>query len=392
MARDRKLPLPPGSTIGILGGGQLGRMLALAAARLGLRVHVYSDTTGPACDVAAATTIAPFEDLGAVRAFAEVVDVVTYEFENVPLGAAAAAGSACPVRPGPRALEVAQDRLVEKRFISGIGLDVAPFAAVDSLGDLEAGLATLGTPAILKTTRYGYDGKGQVRITSGVDPGWAREAIGAAPAVLEGFVPFASEASILVARGIDGALAYYDTPRNEHRDGILATSTVPGGLDPATEAAARDIGRAIAEALDYVGLLAVELFVVPVPGRRPRLVVNEIAPRVHNSGHWTLDACLVDQFENHVRAVAGWPLGATTRHSDVVMTNLIGAEVLAWAGLAAEDATGLHLYGKRDPRPKRKVGHVNRLYPKGSLPSVLLRPEGGQTTGGLISHAPSDEA
>jgi len=352
--------LPPGSTIGILGGGQLGRMLAMAAARLGLRTHVYSDATGPAFDVASETTIGAFEDLGHIRAFAERCDAVTYEFENVPLGAAAAAAAVRIVRPGPRALEVAQDRLTEKQFVAGLGLPVAPFANVDGLADLDDALATLGTPAILKTTRLGYDGKGQVRITSAASPEWALDAIGGRPAILEGFIAFEFEVSVILVRAFNGDLAFYDVPLNTHRDGILATSTVPSPLPAHAEARAKDIAGSIAKELDYVGVLAVEMFYIGGDSSDP-IIVNEIAPRVHNSGHWTIDACAVSQFENHIRAVAGWPIGPTARHCDAVMHNLIGHEADLWAELAAEPDAALHLYGKRDARPGRKMGHVTRL-------------------------------
>ncbi len=360
-------PLPPGSTIGILGGGQLGRMQAMAAARLGLRTHVYSDHSGPAFDVATQHTLARFEDLLAITEFARSVDVVTYEFENVPLAAAAAAAAERPVRPGPRALEVAQDRLTEKTFIRGAGLPVAPFAAIGSRADLDGALAQLGTPAILKTRRLGYDGKGQARITAPADADDAWAAIGAAPAVLEGFVRFSAEVSVLTLRGVDGALAFYDIPLNTHAEGILARSVVPSGLPATHQQRARDIGAAIAEALDYVGLLAVELFYLP-DASEP-LVVNEIAPRVHNSGHWTIDACGVSQFENHIRAVAGWPLGSTARHSDAAMENLIGHDADGWASLAAETGSCLHLYGKHEARAGRKMGHVTRLTPRSGTPS-----------------------
>ena len=351
--------LPPGSTIGILGGGQLGRMLSLAAARLGLKSHVYSDVPGGASDVAAASTIGPFEDVDKVRAFAESVDVVTYEFENVPLAAAAAAGRAAPVRPGPKALAVAQDRLEEKTFISALGIPVAPFALVDGAGSLDTALRAIGEAGILKTRRLGYDGKGQVRIRSAAELAPAFEALTRAPCVLEGFVPFAYEVSVLVVRAVSGETRFYDIPLNTHKDGILDTSTVPSPLPAAHAARACEIAGAIAAALDYVGVLGVEMFYVP-DAAEP-LVVNEIAPRVHNSGHWTMDACLVSQFENHIRAVAGWPLGPTTRHADVVMTNLIGADVDRWHALAAEPNAALHLYGKPEARPGRKMGHVNRL-------------------------------
>lgn len=352
--------LPPGSTIGILGSGQLGRMLAVAAAQLGFKVHVYGDTSGPAFDVAAASTVGAYQDLGLITEFAEQVDVVTYEFENVPLGAAAAAAAIRPVRPGPRALEVAQDRLIEKQFLSGLGLPVAPFANVDSLGDLEDAIATLGVPAILKTCRFGYDGKGQVRIASAEEPGWALDAIGRAPAVLEGFVAFESEISVLCVRGLDGRTETYDVPLNCHKNGILDTSSVPAPVPPEVCKQAFGMAASIANALDYVGVLAVEMFYLGADKAEP-LVINEIAPRVHNSGHWTLDACAISQFENHIRAVAGWPLGCVKRHSDAVMTNLIGEEVENLEALAAEPGACVYIYGKNDPRPGRKMGHVTRL-------------------------------
>jgi len=351
--------LPPRSTIGILGGGQLGRMLALAAARLGLKSHIYSDVPGGACDVAAAFTIGPFADVEQIRAFASGVDVVTYEFENVPLAAAAAAEAVAPVRPGPKALAVAQDRLEEKTFISALGIPVAPFAPVDDDTSLEAARRAIGDTGILKTRRLGYDGKGQVRIRIAAEFAPAFEALKRTPSVLEGLVPFAYEVSVLVVRGLDGETRFYDIPLNTHKDGILDTSTVPSPLPSAHADRAREIAGAIAAALGYVGVLGVEMFYVP-DAAEP-LVVNEIAPRVHNSGHWTMDACLVSQFENHIRAVAGWPLGSTARHSDVVMTNLIGADVEQWPEIAAEPDAALHLYGKPDARPGRKMGHVNRL-------------------------------
>ncbi|WP_072390990.1 5-(carboxyamino)imidazole ribonucleotide synthase [Hyphomicrobium sp. CS1GBMeth3] len=353
--------LPPGSTIGILGGGQLGRMLTLAAAELGLKCHIYSDVPGGACDVACASTIGPFEDAEKVRAFAETVDVVTYEFENVPLRAAAAAEAVAPVRPGPKALAVAQDRLEEKNFIEDLGLPVAPFANVEDDASLAAALSTIGETGILKTRRLGYDGKGQVRIKSAADLAPAFESLKSAPCVLEGLVPFDFEVSVLVVRALTGETRFYDIPLNTHKNGILDTSTVPSPLPEPHAARARDIAGAIAAALDYVGVLAVEMFYVP--GAPEPLVVNEIAPRVHNSGHWTMDACLISQFENHIRAVVGWPLGDTARHADVTMTNLIGADVDRWRELAAEPGTALHLYGKPEPRPGRKMGHINRLRP-----------------------------
>lgn len=352
--------LPPGSTIGILGGGQLGRMLAIAAAHLGFRVHIYSDASGPAFDVAARHTIASYEDTESIAKWANDVDVVTYEFENVPLAAAAAAAALKPIRPGARALEVAQDRLVEKRFVEGLDIPVAPFATVDDEASLHAALKQIGTPAILKTRRLGYDGKGQARIEDHGAAGEALDVIGRVPAILEGFVQFECEISVLLVRGVGNEMRSYDIPLNTHVDGILATSKVPGPLPGEIAARAIELASRIATALDYVGILAVEMFYAGAEAAQP-LVVNEFAPRVHNSGHWTLDACAVNQFENHIRAVAGWPLAPTDRHSDAVMTNLIGADVNNWPLLAAEPGTCLHIYGKREARPGRKMGHITRL-------------------------------
>ncbi|MCX5572267.1 5-(carboxyamino)imidazole ribonucleotide synthase [Kaistia nematophila] len=356
--------LPPGSTIGILGGGQLGRMLATAAAELGFRCHIYCpDGESPAFDVAAARTTAAYENQSALAAFAGSVDVVTYEFENVPAATAAFLGDQVDVLPGPRALAVSQDRLSEKELMQSLDIPVAPFARIDDLAGLEAALGQLGRPSILKTRRFGYDGKGQVAIRPGDDPAAAFEAIAGKPAVLEGFVTFAREVSALVVRGRNGETAVYDIAENVHRNHILATSTVPAQLSATTAGAAREIATRVADALDYVGLLAVEMFVVEDAGVE-RLLVNEIAPRVHNSGHWTQDGCIVSQFENHIRAIAGWPLGSTERHSNAVMTNLIGAEADEWATLAAEPGARLHLYGKAESRPGRKMGHVNRISPR----------------------------
>jgi 5-(carboxyamino)imidazole ribonucleotide synthase len=355
-------PLPPGSTIGILGCGQLGRMLALAAARLGLKTHVYCDTSGPAFDVATETTRAPFEDAEALSAFARSVDSVTYEFENVRVETARILARSVPVRPSPRALEIAQDRLVEKEFLARLGIAVAPFVAVDAAEALPAAIARIGGPAILKARRLGYDGKGQANLAPGGDAASAWDAVGRAPSVLERRVAFGCELSALIVRGLDGLTAAYDCPANVDENGILRRSVVPSGLPEADLAEARAIAARIADALDYVGVLAVEMFHLgPDAPASARLMVNEIAPRVHNSGHWTIDACAVSQFENHMRAVAGWPLGATGRHSDAEMVNLIGNEADRWLEPAAEPGACLHLYGKRHARPGRKMGHVTRL-------------------------------
>jgi 5-(carboxyamino)imidazole ribonucleotide synthase len=354
--------LPPGSTIGILGGGQLGRMLATAASRLGLRTHIYSDEAGaPAFEVAAACTIGDYADLASVRRFAGDVAVVTFEFEKVPAETLEAAAETVSVFPSARAFAVAQDRLVEKDFIAALGIEVAPYAGIEDAASLRGALARLGAPALLKTRRLGYDGKGQALIRSAEEAGSGWETIGRVPAVLEGLVLFEREISVIAVRAQDGDLRFYDPAENVHQNGILATSKVPAPLSGTSIFQAREIAGAIAEALQYVGVLAVEMF----ERESGDLVVNEIAPRVHNSGHWTLDGCLVSQFENHVRAIAGWPLGDTARHSDAVMTNLIGAAVDKWPELAAEPGTSVHLYGKTEARPGRKMGHTTRLYPKG---------------------------
>ena len=361
-------PLSPGATIGILGGGQLGRMLAVAAARLGLKTHIYSDGRDAcAFDVAHAHTVGDYDDTVAVEAFARHVDVVTYEFENVPLEAAAAAERAKPVRPGLDALRVAQDRLTEKQFMMGLRLPVAPFTGIDTVADLAEAERRVGTPSILKTRRLGYDGKGQVRIAAGASIAEAFAELGRAPCVLEGLVAFEFEVSILVARDQSGATRFYDPPRNTHESSILRQSTVPAGLPASAVQRATTIAKRIADGLGYIGVLGVELFYMGPDAAEP-FVINEIAPRVHNSGHWTLDACAVSQFENHIRAIAGWPLGSTARHSNAVMTNIIGPEADDWIKLAAQGGSGgdgqcLHLYGKGLARPGRKMGHVTHISP-----------------------------
>lgn len=362
-------PLPPGSTIGILGSGQLARMLSTAASRLGLKTHIYSDVPGSASDVAARTTIAGYDDVAALDAFARSVDVVTYEFENVPDATAAELAKFTPVRPGPKALAVSQDRLTEKTFIRDLGLGVAPFAPIERAEDIAPAVASLGGPCILKTRRLGYDGKGQVSLASD-DAALAARAfkeIRGAPAVVEKRLSFAQELSVICVRAGDGSVRHYDIPQNTHGGGILRRSVVPAPLDPGVADRAYDIATRIAVALDYVGVLAVELFDlgsgVPVG---ERLLVNEIAPRVHNSGHWTIDACPVSQFENHIRAVADWPLGDAERHSDAEMFNLIGEEVNAWRDLAGDPDVALHIYDKGEARDGRKMGHWTRLFPRGT--------------------------
>ncbi len=354
--------LKPGSTIGILGGGQLGRMLALAAAPLGLKTHVLCpDADSPAFQVCDAHVCAAYDDFDALDRFAAGVDVVTYEFENVPLATAERLSMHVPVLPGAKALAITQDRLLEKSFVRDLGIGTAPFASVDDLPGLEAAVAAIGLPAVLKTRRFGYDGKGQVTLRPGDDVAAAWEAIGRQPAILEGFVPFVREVSIVAARRADDAFAAFDVTENVHRDHILHRSTVPATLQADAMRDARRIACQIASALDYVGVFAVELFVVANQGVES-VLVNEIAPRVHNSGHWTQDGAVTSQFEQHVRAIAGWPLGDARRLGRAEMVNLIGDDVEQWLPLLAEPGAHLHLYGKGEARPGRKMGHVNRLW------------------------------
>ena len=349
--------LHTGAVIGILGGGQLGRMLAVAAARLGFRCHVYEPSAAPpAADVAHALTTAGYDDVAALTAFAAAVDVVTYEFENIPTAALDLLESLRPIRPNRRALAVSQDRIAEKEFLTGLGLRTAPFEAVDDARDLDAAMARIGLPAILKTRRLGYDGKGQARIMTPAEAPAALDAMAGAAAVLEGFIPFTHEVSVIAARGLKGEVAAYDPGENVHQGGILRTTTVPARLTPGFRSDAVLIAGRILNALDYVGVMGVELFVTP-----EGLIVNEIAPRVHNSGHWTQNGCAVDQFEQHVRAVTGWPLGDGARHSDVVMENLIGNDIARIPALSREGQVAIHLYGKAEARPGRKMGHVNRI-------------------------------
>ena len=356
-------PLEPGAAIGILGGGQLGRMLALAAASLGFKTHVYSDDSdAPAFQVADVRCHAPYAKRAMLEEFAKTIQAGTFEFENVPEIAATILSALVPVAPPPQALAVAQDRLLERKFLGGLGIATAPFRAIASEREIEAAFRTLGGAAILKTSRLGYDGKGQKRVASAAEARAAFADFNGVPAILEQVVDFAFEASVIAARGRDGHFAVYDPPENEHGDHILRRSIVPSRLTPAQTNEATAIARKIAEALYYVGVLCVELFVT----RAGQLLVNEIAPRVHNSGHWTIEACVTSQFEQHIRAIAGWPLGDPKRHSDAVMENIIGDEVNDWLKLAAEPA-GLHLYGKKEARKGRKMGHITRLSPLGTL-------------------------
>jgi 5-(carboxyamino)imidazole ribonucleotide synthase len=358
-------PLPPNGTIGIVGGGQLGRMTALAAARLGYRCHILSEEKdSPAGLVSAAETVGRFDDEATLAAFADSVDVATFEFENVPAATAEFLTNHVPLRPGPLSLAVAQNRLREKAFINAAGIATAPYRAIESRDGLEPALAALGRPAVLKTVRLGYDGKGQVKIESATDLDAAWTYMGNSHGVLEGFVDFDREISVIVARGLDGKMAAFDAVENRHVNHILDTTIAPAQIADELGAKAQGIARHIAEALDLVGLLAVEMFVTP----DGKILVNEIAPRPHNSGHWTMDACVTSQFEQFVRAICGLPLGDPSRHSDAVMKNLIGDAVDDWPKFLAEPGAKLHLYGKREARPGRKMGHVNRLYPLGSHP------------------------
>ena len=346
------------TTIGILGGGQLGRMLSVAASRLGLKTHIFEPGANPpAAHVADAVTTASYDDRAALTAFAQSVDVITYEFENIPTSALDLLETLRPIHPGRQALATSQDRLVEKNFLQSLGLQTAPFATVDNTADLDAAIAQIGTPAIMKTRTMGYDGKGQARIMSQGDAAQALADMAGAPAILEGFVNFSHEVSIIGARSADGAVACFDPGENVHVDGILRTTTVPAKLTPSQRTDAVLIAARILNELDYTGVMGVELFVTP-----QGLIVNEIAPRVHNSGHWTQNGCTIDQFEQHIRAVAGWPLGDGSRHSDVVMENLIGDDMDRLPELAKTTAA-LHLYGKADVKTGRKMGHVNHIKP-----------------------------
>ncbi|MGY6531202.1 5-(carboxyamino)imidazole ribonucleotide synthase [Glycocaulis sp.] len=352
--------LKPGSRIGILGGGQLGRMLAMSAARLGFDVHIFTpEDNSPAARVAAATMVAPYEDLHAVARFAAGVDVVTYEFENVPVATAQAAAEHAPLRPGVKALEVCQDRVTEKNFVNAAGLETTLWRAIALEDEAETAIAALGAPAILKTCRLGYDGKGQQVIREASAAREAFAALGGVPCILEAFASFEREVSVVAARGVDGAVAAYPLVENHHEGGILRTTIAPAPGADALESDALRIATGVLTGLDYVGVLAVELFAMG----DGRLLVNEVAPRVHNTGHWTMDACQVSQFEQHIRAVAGWPLGDPSPHSAARMENLIGADALRWQALASEPGACVHLYGKGEAREGRKMGHVNRLSP-----------------------------
>jgi len=356
--------LKPGATIGILGGGQLARMLALAAAPLGLKCHVYSpDKSSCAFDVVHAQTCAGYEDENALAQFAKAVDVVTYEFENVPAKTAAFLSERVNVLPDPHVLETTQDRLAEKNFMRGLGIATAAFAPVHSATQLADGIAKVGLPAILKTTRMGYDGKGQVKIERAESANEAWRSLRHVPCILEGFVNFQREVSVIAARGKDGAVECFELTENVHRDHILHISRVPAKASPALAAEARRVATRIVNAFDYVGVMGVEMFVVRIQGEH-HVLVNEVAPRVHNSGHWTIDGATVSQFEQHIRAVAGWPLAKPKRlAARVEMINLIGEEILDHERWLTLPDTALHIYGKGKPSPRRKMGHVTRVWP-----------------------------
>lgn len=366
MTSSNRVPLKPGDTIGILGGGQLGRMLALAAARLGLKAQVFSpDPDSPAFDVVQNATCAEYADVEALELFANDVNVITYEFENVPSATAMILAARRPVLPDPKVLETTQDRLAEKDFVTGLGIETARYADVSSVETLKTAIAKIGLPAVLKTRRFGYDGKGQAILRAGDDPQKVWADLETKSAILEAFVPFEREISVIAARGANGEVVCYDVTENQHRDHILKFSYAPAAISDALAAQAREVATRIATALDYVGVLAVELFVVP-GDNGPKLLVNEIAPRVHNSGHWTLDGASVSQFEQHIRAIAGWPLARPVRHGQIVMTNLIGDDVLDHAKWLGIPGATVHLYGKGSPRPGRKMGHVTEVKPADS--------------------------
>ncbi len=363
------IALPPNSTIGIVGGGQLGRMSALAAARLGYRCHILTpEHDSPASLVSAGTTLGEYENPTSLRAFAAQVDVITFEFENISAEGLDLLASLKPVRPSPSVLRVSQYRLAEKSFLNRIGVPTTPWAAVNSRDELDTAVAQIGLPAVLKTTRLGYDGKGQALLRDPGDFAAGFAELSPKPLILEGFVDFACEISVVVARGSDGSMAVFDPVENGHRNHILDITFAPARVAEPVAATAQALARRVAEGLDLIGVLAVEMFVTA----DGRVLANEIAPRPHNSGHWTIDACPASQFELHIRAVTGLPLPAATRHSDAVMKNLVGPEELAlWPEIVAAPGLIPHHYGKTEARPGRKMGHVTRLFPRGGLPGAF---------------------
>src|SRR5262245_12304664 len=363
MTADNGQIIQPGSIIGILGGGQLGRMTAMAAARLGYRCHIFCpDRDAPASAVAAQTTVAAYDDQAALQRFAAAVDVVTFEFENVPSSAGDTLAALKPTRPDPRILHLTQQRLREKNFLTSINVPVTRYLEVAHKEALRQAVQALGRPCVLKSASFGYDGKGQVRIDPETDLGPVWQQMGGELAILESFVDFQRAISVVIARGHDGAMAMYAPVENQHRNHILDTTIAPARITAQVAVKAEAIARHIAQELKLVGMLAVEMFVT----RDGEVLVNELAPRPHNSGHWTIDACSTSQFEQFVRAVCGLPLGSPERHSDAVMKNLIGDDVRDWRSILAEPGAKLHLYGKTEIRPGRKMGHVTRLATKTS--------------------------
>ena len=347
-------PLPQGATVGILGGGQLGRMLSVAASRLGLNTHIFEpEANPPAGQVAQKITTESYDNTMALQTFAQSVDVITYEFENIPTSALDILENICPIRPSRKALAISQDRLVEKEFLLSLGLEIAPHANVTNTESALEAIATISVPSILKTRRMGYDGKGQISLIETSDMANAWKSMQGSESILEGFIDFSHEVSVIAARSIDGQVACYDPGENVHEDGILRSTTVPANLNTSQRMDAVLIAAKILNALDYVGVMGVELFITA-----DGFVVNEIAPRVHNSGHWTQNGCDICQFEQHIRAIACWPLGDGSRHSDIRMENLIGADMDRLPDLRESDAA-LHLYGKSEIKPGRKMGHVN---------------------------------
>jgi len=356
-------PIPPGSTIGILGGGQLGRMLAMAAAEMGYHVHIYCpEQDAPASEVAKFTTVAAYENIGALQEFAQSVDVVTYEFENIPADPVAELARHAKVRPSPEILNMSQHRILEKQAINHLGIATAPFMPVSSPEELVLAKEAIGLPAVLKTCRMGYDGKGQWKITGEKELNdlKAQNIFSESSHILEGFVPFRMEISVIIARDVMGNIDCYCPVQNTHKNHILHETIAPAPISVSLTEKAEHIARTIARGLDLVGLMAIEMFVTD----NDDILVNEVAPRPHNSGHWTIDACTTSQFEQTIRAICGLPLGSTERLCDAKMLNLIGDDVKDWQHYTAMPDAKLHLYGKKEARPGRKMGHVTYLRPK----------------------------
>ena len=346
-----------GSTIGILGGGQLGQMLSMAASRLGFKTHIFEPSENPpASNVASKFTRAEYDDYDALKQFASSVDVVTYEFENIPTAALDIIETQSEIFPNREALKISQDRLIEKEFINKLGFKTASFCEVNSIEELIHAINQIGAPSILKTRRFGYDGKGQVKVHPSSKPEEIWKKLGEKALILEGFINFSSEFSVIGSRSKDGQISCFDPGENVHKDGILRTTTVPAHLTNQQKTEAVLITAKILETLKYVGVIGIEFFL-----EKNSLVINEFAPRVHNSGHWTQNGCTVDQFEQHIRAITGWKLGNAERHSDVIMENLIGDEIYKTNQLVEDGSIALHLYGKADVNPGRKMGHFNRI-------------------------------